>query len=300
VAESSLFGGISGQQNTSRGKKGKLVILTAVDDNFLPEAASLIKSCARHAPGQRFYLFLVNSDEQRIAKLHTHHPNLIVEHVQWPYDAQRWRGLMCSARSIPIIHVLETYKEPTLYLDSDILVMASLDELFAELQTCDLLIKYRPEIELLGPAGTLNSAKFNSGVIAIRPTEVTLQFIREYDHLLREWIDAGKPIYQWREEHKVNTYIDQEFLYMVYDKLKEQLKFKALPDKFNDARFKPGSIIWHGKGVARKRLPYVLAKLSYDNCLFYYIFRLIRYPFCFAYYHLQQWALARKRSKNSP
>lgn len=275
------------------------MILTAVDDNFLSEAAYLIKSCARHAPEQSFYLFLVNSSEERITEVHKLHPNLIVEHVQWTYDHERWRGLMCSARSIPIIHVLETYKEPTLYLDSDILVMAPLDELFAELQTCDLLIKYQPEIEQLGPAGTLNSAKFNSGVIAIRPTEVTLQFTREYDRLLREWIDAGKPIYQWREEHKVNTYIDQEFLYMVYDELKEQLKFKPLPDKFNDARFKPDSVIWHGKGVARKRLPYVLGKLSYDNMFFRCIFSLIRFPFCFVYYHLQQWALARKRSRNA-
>jgi len=39
------------------------MILTAVDDNFLPEAVSLIKSCAHHAPEQRFYLFVVNSDE---------------------------------------------------------------------------------------------------------------------------------------------------------------------------------------------------------------------------------------------
>ena len=275
------------------------MILTAVDDDFLPEALSLIKSCAKHAPRQRFYLFLVNSTEDRIAEVRGYHPNLIVEHVQWPYDDQRWRGLMCSARSIPIIHVLETYKEPTIYLDSDTLVMGPLDELFGELETCDLLIKYRPGIEQLGPAGTLNSAKFNSGVIAIRPTEVTLKFIREYDRLLREWIDAGKPIYQWREEHKVNTYIDQEFLYMVYDELKEQLKFKPLHDKFNDSRFRPGSVIWHGKGVARKRLPYVLAKLSYDNLFFYYIFSLLRFPFCFAYYHLQQWAMARKRSRNA-
>ncbi len=183
---------------------------------------------------------------------------------------------------------METYKEPTIYLDSDIIVMAPLDELFDQLQTNDLLIRYRPEIEQLGPAGTMNSAKFNSGVIAIRPTEATLQFIREYDRLLREWIDAGKPIYQWRQEHNVNTYIDQEFLYLVYEQLREQLKFKPLPDKFNDARFKPASVIWHGKGVARKRLPYVMAKMSLDNRFMYYLFALIRYPLSFAYYHLQK------------
>ena len=257
------------------------MILTAVDDNFLSEASFLIKSCARYAPQQRFYLFLVNSCEERIAKLRTCHPNLVVEHVQWPYDVERWRGLMCSARSIPMIHVLETYKEPTIYLDSDTLVMAPLDELFAELRTNDLLIKYRPELEQLGPAGTLNSAKFNSGVIAVRPADVTLQFMREYDRLLREWIDAGKPIYQWRQEHKVNTYIDQEFLYLVYEQFKDRLKFKPLPDKFNDSGFRPSSVIWHGKGTARKNPDYVKAKLSYDNRFSYYSFCLYRYLYDF-------------------
>ncbi len=71
------------------------MIVTAVDDKFLSEASYLIRSCARHEPAQRFYLFLVNSSEDRVEDLRTCHPNLIVEHVQWPYDAEKWRGLMC-------------------------------------------------------------------------------------------------------------------------------------------------------------------------------------------------------------
>ena len=60
------------------------MFVTAADDRFLTEATPLIKSCARHAPNQRFYLFLVNSRESRIVELRHTHPNLIVEHVDWP------------------------------------------------------------------------------------------------------------------------------------------------------------------------------------------------------------------------
>jgi len=273
------------------------MILTAVDDNFLGEAVSLIKSCARRAPRQRFYLFLVNSSEARIAQVCRLHPNLIVEHVQWPYDSRRWRGLMCSARSGPILHVLQVYKEPVLYLDSDMLVMGPLDELFGELEAYDLLVQYRPHANVSGAGGTRLAGKFNSGVIAIRPSDVGIDFARQYDHRIREWIDTGKPLCKHDEEVGVSTCIDQEFLCLVYEEFKERLRFAPLPIKFNDSRFRPGSIIWHGKGVARKRLPYVLGKLSYNNMFVYYIFWLIRFPFCFAYYHLQQWALDRKKRR---
>jgi len=262
------------------------MILTAVDDSFLPEAASLIKSCARYAPKQHFYLFLVNSSEQRIAELRHCHQNLIVEHVWWPYDAERWRGLMCSARSIPILKVLRSYKQPTLYLDSDMLVMAPLDELFAELETFDLLVKYRPQCDVLGAGGTKDAAKFNSGVIAIGSGRIALQFAEEYNRHIREWIDQARPLCRYDEESRVSTCIDQEFLYLVYEQFKDRLKFKPLPDEFNDTRFRLGSVIWHGKGMARKYLPYHLAKLSYDNRFIHYVFSLIRYPLCFGYYHL--------------
>lgn len=241
------------------------MLLTAVDDRFLDEASYLIRSCARHMPEQRFYLFLVNSTETRVAPLKAIHPNLMVEHVSWEFDAERWRGLMCSARSIPISHVLETYQEPTIYLDSDTMLRTSLDGLFQELEAHDVLIKYRPQLEQIGPVGTPHAAKFNSGVIAIRPSEAGLAFMREYHTNMRAWIEAGKPILEWREEYGVHVYIDQEFLFLAYDKLKDQMKFKALPEIYNDAGFHSNSVIWHGKGSARTHPEYTLAKLSYDR-----------------------------------
>lgn len=254
------------------------MLLTAVDDRFLDEASFLIRSCARHAPQQRFYLLLVNSNEQRVKQLRTCHAGLIVEHAQWEYDPQRWRGLMCSARSIPLVHVLETYGEPTLYLDSDTILRRPLDYLWKLLEEYDLLVDYRPQVKVRGAGGTLHGGTFNSGVIATRPNENTLAFFREYDRTIRAWIATGKPLCHFDEAAGVSTCIDQEFLYTVYEQFRDRLRFQPLPKKFNDPRLRADSVIWHGKGTARERPRYVLCKLSFGPSLRYYAFRLLGYP----------------------
>lgn len=269
------------------------MIMTAADDKFLDEAESLIRSCARYSPDQGFYLFLVNSTEERVAPLREVHPKLIVEHVEWTYEPDRWRGLMISARTGPIVHLLETYKEPVVCLDSDTILLGPLDELFKALDTYDVMIRHNPNFEMLGPAGTMDAAKFNAGVTAYGASEAGMKFAREYHRRTREWIDARKPLIIWQEAQKGNAYIDQELLYLVYKDLKDELRFKDLPGKFNDSKFRPGSIVWHGKGTARKHPRYVSAKLSYGKRLRYYSYFLFSLPLRFAYYIV--WKMKSKR-----
>jgi hypothetical protein len=258
------------------------MILTAVDDGYLDEAAVLIKSCARYVPEQRFYLYLVNSTAARVAPLEAVHPRLIVEHVTWPRDPATWRDRMCCARTVPLLHVLQTYGEPTLYLDSDTMVRGSLDALFALLDTHDLAVLHRPEIELRGAGGTLDGGKFNSGVIAIRPSAIGLEFAAEYDRRVRAWIDSGRPAGYVDPQRNVYSAVDQEFLYTTYLDFQARLSFAPLPAEFNDARLRPGSTIWHGKGTMRSRPLYVLAKLSYGPAWRYYLAALTAYPLHYA------------------
>ncbi|MCB9855464.1 MAG: hypothetical protein H6818_07215 [Phycisphaerales bacterium] len=260
------------------------MLLTAVDDKYLDEAQYLIKSCARHAPQETFYLFLVNSSPERVAPLQRIHPKLEVEHVSWPYDRENWRGIMCCARSIPIAKLLHSRNEPLVYLDSDTILRGPLDGLFEELKEHDLLIRLRPDDTLIGPGGTPHGAKFNSGVIAVRPTPATLEFTQEYDRRIRDWIAAGKPIIEQRPEARVNVYIDQEFLYLSYESLKDRLRFKPLPEKFNDAKFRPDGVIWHGKGTARRHPAYRIAKLSLDSRLRAAAYAVVSSPLSLAYF----------------
>lgn len=241
------------------------MLLTAVDDRYLDEAAFLIRSCARHMPQQRFYLHLINSSERRVAPMRAVHPRLIVEHVERPYVPEQWRSLMCCARTVPLLHVLREYREPTVYLDSDILVVRPLDELFALLETCDLSVRLRPQVVVAGAGGTLDAGKFNSGVIAVRPSAVGLEFAAEYDRRVRAWIEAGRPAGYVDPQCGVFTAVDQEFLYLVYEEFKRRLAFVPLPNAFNDSRLRPSSALWHGKGIARHHPRYVLEKLSYTR-----------------------------------
>ena len=263
------------------------MLITACDDKYLSEAKILIRSCARYEPNQRFYLFLVNSDSVPDLTIKRWHPNIIIERVTWPYDAERWRGIMCSARSIPIQNTIERYHEPVIYLDSDTLLRGPLTGIFQALETCDLMVRFRPDLEHVGAAGTPYGSTFNSGVIAIRPSAAGMHFAQEYNRLLQEFLASGKSLEVYRQEYRIRFVVDQELLYVTYLRLQDEIVFRPLPAKFNDAKFDPSSIIWHGKGSAREHPQYVLEKLRHSGRLLYYpfgilssllnVFRLVRY-----------------------
>lgn len=242
------------------------MLLTAVDKKYLfAEAQFLIKSCAKFEPKQRFYLYLVNTEKYWDKEIKKWHQNIIIEHAEFSYDPEKWRGLMCSARSMPLESVLTSYKEPTIYLDSDILLREPLTELFEQLKDNDVLIRLRSELKLKGPAGTEHSSKFNSGVIAVSPTEQAIKFVKEYNGRMHNHIASGEPAIL--NLGNVCTYIDQEYLYLVYLDMKDNLKFRPLDIKFNDPYFNDKSVVWHGKGVARTALKYKREKSRYESKL---------------------------------
>jgi hypothetical protein len=246
----------------------------------MSEARILIKSCARHEPNQRFYLFLVNADAVPDSTIKAWHPNIIIQRVTWPYQAERWRGMMCCARAIPLQKILEEYGEPTVYLDSDTLLRGPLTKLFDALENCDLMVQFRPDRRQIGAAGTPYGSTFNNGVIAVRPSAAGIRFAQKYNSKLREYIASGKPLEVYRPEYNLSFVIDQELLYVTYLELQNELVFKPLPVEFNDTRFKPDRIIWHGKASLGKRPQYVREKLYYTN-------RLLFYPFS-VYYSLHR------------
>jgi hypothetical protein len=164
-----------------------------------------------------------------------------------------------------MLHVLEEYREPALYLDSDILVRGGLDEVFGSLDYCDLIVLHRPQLEHVGIAGTPHASKFNSGVIAVTSREAGVRFARRYRDLLDAFIGVGAPALEYKEDYGVNVALDQELLYVTYLEMRNALSFSPLPVRFNDSRFRLASAIWHGKGAARRHPAYVIERLRYRH-----------------------------------
>lgn len=111
-----------------------LLTASTYDQYFFDETQYLIKSCAKFEPTQKFYLFLINADKSVDKEIQKWHSYIIIDHAKFKYDPEKWRGLMCSARTIPLEKALTTYKEPLIYLDSDILLRGPLKELFDQLK----------------------------------------------------------------------------------------------------------------------------------------------------------------------
>jgi hypothetical protein len=209
-----------------------------------------------------------------MSTIKTWHPDIVIECVEWPYDEPPRPGMLYCIRSIPLHKVLKKYREPTVYLDSDVILRNSISEIIEDLKRYDLLIKMRPELVHIGAAGTPYGSIFNSGVIAIRPSEAGIRFAENYDRTVQAFIASGKSLVRYQEDIRIRFVIDQELLYVTYDALRDNLLFKPLPTKFNDAKFDPESIIWHGKGTARKNPDYVKEKLRYGNQFRYCAFSL--------------------------
>lgn len=226
------------------------MILATADTNYLPKVKTLILSCARHASDNLFFLFLINVDESKDSEIKSWHSNIVIEHVFWDNQPTRWRGMLCSARSIPLYNSLKVYKENILYLDADIIVRRPLDDLFAILLDYDLTIKYRPELKHLGAVGTMFANTFNSGVIGIRYSDFSLEFAKRYNENLWNYINSGGELQLILPQEKIVNYADQEMLYITYLEFKNRINFFPLPGGFNESKFLPQSTIWHGKGTA--------------------------------------------------
>ena len=246
------------------------MILATCDRNYLHRVRLLISSCARHIPDQRFYLYLINSDKPTDREIQSWHPNLILEKVRWRIDPDNWRALMCSARALPLETVLKKYNEKVIYLDSDTLVRKSIHELLSILDKNDLTVKYRPQLNQMGAAGTHYAAKFNNGVIGIRPSPIGIKFAQRYNELIQEHIASGKPLEHHLKKENITSIFDQELLFLTYLEFQDDISFYPLPEKFNDARFSPNSIIWHGKGTAYNHPLYTTERYRYEYPRMYY------------------------------
>ena len=251
------------------------MILTACNQEFLGETESLIKSCARNEPNQKFYLFTVCCSKEDFGRVSRWHPNIQFRNVPFPYSTPARPGIYHCLRSFAILDASLNDREPILYLDSDTIVRKPLTSLFQNLIHTDLMVLHRPSLEQKGVTGSPHAAKFNSGVIAIGKSPRSHEFVKSYHDSLTAYVESGSPLREFDPISQVHAYADQEYLYLTYLHFLKRLRFSSLAGIYNDSRFSPNSEIWHGKGSARLSIFYRLESLRYRNAKLFHLLGLV-------------------------
>jgi lipopolysaccharide biosynthesis glycosyltransferase len=157
----------------------KRAILTGCDMNYMPGAAALLRSVARHHPNVARYCIVPDRD-----KVSAEHALAGLATVITPPRPIRGLAERMQVAYGKIFMPLLVPHETTLWLDSDIVVCRPIDELFAVVSghvravcstphgkvTHNLPLKLRTRFEDLCPQAS-REAGFNGGVFALRPTD---------------------------------------------------------------------------------------------------------------------------------
>ena len=178
---------------------------------------------------------------------------------------------------ILIFHqILIEYKEPILFLDGDVIIKKNINCVFNLLKKYDILFRYRPILNILGPLGTSDGAKVNSGVVVIANNQITKDFLFTLKSEVFNFLKLNKDPVIYTQNSKVITALDQEIIWNIYKKMRNKIKFLPLDDKFNDSYFRNDSYIWHAKGSARNNIKYKYETYKYNKFFLRMIFSVFR------------------------
>lgn len=186
-------------------------------DQFKAALASL----AANAPVEWVYAYLVDFDEEPDLRAINARCRAKMRSLglDKPEDTP---GIMSCFRSTIVLDAMQEF-DAVAYLDSDIVVRGSLDELWDEVDRRNLKVMHRPEEP--------DNACFQAGIFVIGSGPETIEMMEDYDNIIQ----------------RENVFLrEQEELYLSY-KRHPKVELVPLDRKFNDWRFRPESKIWHCK-----------------------------------------------------
>ncbi len=182
----------------SRGEVGVsgAVACTIAAGNYLPFVRVLARSFAAHNPGTPFRVLLVGGETEEDA---AEREGLAVTRLR-DLAAPGLRGMLrrygrrqlCAALKPALLrHLLESHREPVVFLDADILVTASLEPLFAEVARHALCLT--PHIRRVPSAAhqeglektLLRAGIYNAGFVGVSDREETRTFLVWWEERLR-------------------------------------------------------------------------------------------------------------------
>lgn len=197
----------------------KFLVCTIITKNYLAYARTLALSLAEHNPESRLYVLLAdkldgyfepNNEPFTLIQLEDLGNQKVIESMCFYYTPFE---LCCALRGMLHEYILDkTYAEKWLFLDSDVLVCGSLEEILSQLDTTSILLcphcttpvdtKFVKCQEL----NILRAGLYNAGFLGLRRTSETKKFI--------SWFRDRLQIYGFKKPIQTQ-YVDQLWLNFV-------------------------------------------------------------------------------------
>jgi len=214
------------------------VFLTVTNAPFIPIAENLVKSLNKFHPNISLYLVCVNMNDDEIDYIKGMHDNLhpIVVRKKFkkfsgirelgPQDKDHEEGYCTSCRSWFMLDIMKKENKSVFYLDADVYLRGSIEELFKDLAATDFMIR----------AKNLDPKKFkcNAGMVWVKDTS-------KNRGLVANWAEKTRKMgISWRS----NQWTLDEIIRENWDKI----IYKDFPTKFNGKTNNPETILVHLKG----------------------------------------------------
>jgi len=241
-----------------------MIVTVADEGTYLINVTKyMILSLAKYMPEHKCCMVIINGNGKYDNEILKWHPNIFIKHLR--FKEGLGQGIYFTFMALPLEDLLEEYNEPLIYLDGDIIIRNSFSKLFDELNTYDILIRYRPYLDFVGPLGSIYGARTNTGVLVLANNKRTHSFVKKFKIQIVEYIKNNISPIAYNEGNTVLTGIDQELIWTLIEKNKHSIKFFPLNDIYNDSYFSKEGIIWHAKGVSRKYPEYLIECYKYGG-----------------------------------
>jgi alpha-N-acetylglucosamine transferase len=211
----------------------KRIIVSGVNDNphYMDCMRAMVSSLAKNAPGERVWLLLLGCSEGYGQELCKRNPNVSIVWAD---------GKPGATHRIYQVHkfVLENVGlyEKVLWLDNDTIIRKPLDGIWDDVAPNSLKIWRKKNDK--------KSHRFQAGVSVVGSGEHTKAWLK--DVMKRESVYFDRPGSQLDGHGSPHWMVSQTYLYKCFTE-NGNIKHLQLSKKYNDSKFKGGSVIWHCK-----------------------------------------------------
>jgi len=203
------------------------VFLSVTNSRYIPITENLIKSLNYYHPNIDLHLVCVNTTNDEIDYMKSLHKNLYPIIATEEFESEdHEKGYCCWCRTWNILNVMLSKNKNVFYLDADIFLTGSIEELFPYLNEAGIMVR----------AKNSNPQEYrgNNGMIWIKNTPLNHKIIIDWIHKTRA---KGKI---WlAEQLALNEIVRENW---------DKINYKDFPKKFNGISTNKESVIIHMKG----------------------------------------------------